>query len=158
MEATLHVGFVRLPVHEGLAHQRILSDRLALLIPRGFSHRITNFDVEAIRKLPFLLLRRARAPGLFDHIARFCTLHDFEPNVIQYANESLTILSLVGAEVGISLMHESALRNPGESVVHLPIDDPRAGWDVGIAWRNDEPDPVIGKFVELVSALAPDFQ
>lgn len=61
----------------------------------------------------------------------------------------------MGAGVGVSLMHESALRTPGDSVVCLPIEDPRAQWDVGLTWRADEPDPVIGKFVELVSAIAP---
>jgi len=158
LAGTLHVGFVRAPVFDGLAYQRVLSDRLALLIPRGFASQITAFDVDAIRHFPFLLLQRGIAPRLFDHITSFCALHKFEPSIVQYANELSTILSLVAAEVGISLIAESAFRNPGESVIQLPIDDPRASWDVGIAWRDDEFDPMVAKFVELVSALAPVVQ
>jgi DNA-binding transcriptional LysR family regulator len=157
MEGSLHVGFVRLPVHEGLSFQRILSDRLALVLPRALASTIPRFDPAALRQHPFVLLHRARAPGLFDHIARYFALHDFEPRVVQHANESLTILSLVGAGIGVSLMHESALRNPGELVVARPVEDPRASWDVGLAWRSAEPDPVIAQFVKLVTALAPQF-
>jgi len=150
MEGSLQVGFVRLPTQHGLSDRRILSDRLALVVPKSLAHEVISFETAMIRDLPFLLLQRARAPGLYDHIARFCALHDFKPRVVQHANESLTILSLVGAGVGVALMHESALRTPGDAVVCIPIEDTRAQWDVGLTWRSDNPDPVIEKFVDLV--------
>jgi DNA-binding transcriptional LysR family regulator len=154
LEGRLHVGFVRLPAHEGLAQRRILSDRLALVIPRAMACEIRSFDVAAIRHLPFIQLQRARAPGLFDHIADFFAQHDFEPRIVQHASESLTVLSLVGAGIGVSVMHESALRSRSDSVAYVPIEDPRARWDVGLAWRGDEADPIVETFVQIVSDLS----
>jgi DNA-binding transcriptional LysR family regulator len=154
LEGRLHVGFVRLPAHEGLSQRRILSDRLALVMPRAMAADIRRFDIDAIRHLPFIQLQRARAPGLFDHIAHFFALHDFQPRVVQHASESLTILSLVGAGIGVSVMHESALRSRSDSVAYVPIEDPRARWDVGIAWRGAQPDPVVEAFVQIVSAAS----
>lgn len=157
-QGSLQIGFVRLPALPGLSHQRILSDRLALVIPKTLHRTITHFDVDALRDLPFLLLHRERAPGLHDHILRFCALHNFHPRVVQQANESLTILSLVGGGVGVSVMHESALRNPGDDVVCLPIEDERARWDVGLVWRSGHQAKVVDKFVELISMVAPQLQ
>ncbi|MEX3845429.1 LysR family transcriptional regulator [Paraburkholderia sp. BR10882] len=150
LEGTLQAGFVRLPAQDGLMHRRILSDRLALVIPRTMADKIDRFDIEVIRDLPFLMLQRARAPGLYDHIQRFCASREFEPRVIQLANESLTILSLVAAGVGVSIMHESALHSPGERVVCLPINDEDAGWDVGVVWRTTGIESVVSNFVDLL--------
>ncbi|WP_430232619.1 LysR substrate-binding domain-containing protein [Paraburkholderia tropica] len=150
LEGSLQAGFVRLPVQAGLAHRRILSDRLALVVPRTLAHTIAGFDVEALRTLPFLMLQRARAPGLHDHIVRFCASRRFEPRSVQHANESLTILSLVGAGLGVSIMHESALHSPGDKVVCLPIEDADARWDVGLTWRDTGADSIVENFVALL--------
>ncbi|WP_321892831.1 LysR family transcriptional regulator [Paraburkholderia tropica] len=150
LEGSLQAGFVRLPVQAGLAHRRILSDRLALVVPRTLAHTIAGFDVEALRTLPFLMLQRARAPGLHDHIVRFCASRRFEPHSVQHANESLTILSLVGAGLGVSIMHESALHSPGDKVVCLPIEDADARWDVGLTWRDTGADSIVENFVALL--------
>ncbi len=155
IQGSLQIGFVRLPALPGLSHRRILSDRLALVIPRSLQDKIMHFDVEALRDLPFLLLHRERAPGLHDHIMRLCALHHFQPKVVQHANESLTILSLGGAGVGVSVMHESALRTPGDDVICLPIEDRSARWDVGLVWRSGHQGTVVQKFIELISAVAP---
>lgn len=161
LEGSLQAGFVRLPVQAGLAHRRILSDRLALVVPRALADTIEGFNTEALatlQTLPFLMLQRARAPGLHDHIVRFCASRRFEPRFVQHANESLTILSLVGAGLGVSIMHESALRSPGDKVVCLPIHDADASWDVGLTWRardnsagNDTGvDSIVANFVALL--------
>ncbi|RQS49003.1 MULTISPECIES: LysR family transcriptional regulator [unclassified Burkholderia] len=150
LEGSLQAGFVRLPVRTGLAHRRLLSDRLALVVPRTLADTITGFDSPLLRTLPFLLLQRARAPGLHDHIARFCESRSFEPRFVQHANESLTIISLVGAGLGVSIMHESALHSPGDKVVCLPIPDADARWDVGLTWRDAVPDSIVENFVALL--------
>ncbi|WP_322069262.1 LysR family transcriptional regulator [Paraburkholderia bannensis] len=155
LEGSLQAGFVRLPVQPGLAHRRILSDRLALVVPRALAGTIRGFDIDDLQTLPFLMLQRSRAPGLHDHIVRFCASRRFEPRFVQHANESLTILSLVGAGLGVSIMHESALHSPGEKVVCLPIKDADARWDVGLTWRQTDIEAGIDSIVANFVALLP---
>ncbi|KVA10712.1 hypothetical protein WI41_11105 [Burkholderia latens] len=138
------------PVAPGEAPADALSDRLALVVPRTLADTITGFDSPLLRTLPFLLLQRARAPGPHDHIARFCESRSFEPSFVQHANESLTIISLVGAAPGVSIMHESALHSPGDKVVCLPIHDADARWDVGLTWRDAVPDSIVENFGALM--------
>ncbi|MBN3855084.1 LysR family transcriptional regulator [Paraburkholderia sp. Ac-20340] len=156
LEGSLQAGFVRLPVQAGLAHRRLLSDRLALVVPRTLAETIEGFNTHALpvlQTLPFLMLQRSRAPGLHDHIVRFCESRRFEPRFVQHANESLTILSLVGAGLGVSIMHESALQSPGDKVVCLPIEDADARWDVGLTWRERSADSGADSIVENFVAL-----
>ncbi|NIE64506.1 LysR family transcriptional regulator [Burkholderia sp. Ax-1719] len=158
LEGSLQAGFVRLPVQAGLAHRRLLSDRLALVVPRSLAHTIKGFEapaLDALQALPFLMLQRSRAPGLHDHIVRFCASRRFEPRFVQHANESLTILSLVGAGLGVSIMHESALQSPGDKVVCLPIHDADARWDVGLTWRDTGVDSIVANFVASFADLLP---
>jgi DNA-binding transcriptional LysR family regulator len=158
LEGSLQAGFVRLPVQAGLAHRRLLSDRLALVVPRALAHTVAHFDahaLDALQALPFLMLQRSRAPGLHDHIVRFCAARRFEPRFVQHANESLTILSLVGAGLGVSIMHESALQSPGDKVVCLPSHDADARWDVGLTWRDTGVDSIVANFVASFADLLP---
>lgn len=151
LNGTLQVGFVRLPARPRLACRQILTDRLALVVPRNMADRVRSFDVEALRDLPFVLLHRDRAPGLHDHVMQFCASRRFQPRTVHYANESLILLSLVAAEVGVALIHQSALTGVPEGVVVHAIDDPAVRWDVGIAWAEGAIDPLTMNFIELVA-------
>jgi DNA-binding transcriptional LysR family regulator len=151
---SLQLGFVRLPVRPGISYTRILSDGLALVIPEELAASIKGFDVALLNELPFVGLQRERAPGLYEHIVRFCTRCGLHPRFVHHANESLTILALVAAGVGVAIMHKSALQNPVRGVVIHPITDPTANWDVGLAWNTDTTDRIVLNCVSLVSSAA----
>jgi len=150
-QGRLNLGFVRLPARTGLAHMRVTSDRLALAVPAVRAAQIPRFDVPLLRDRPFIGLMRERAPGLHDHIARFCQSRGFTPRLAQYANESLIMLSMVAADIGLAIMPFSTLRRPLEGVVVREIEDPGAAWDVGLAWTTGTSDPLTHKFIELTS-------
>lgn len=156
LAGTLHVGFVRLPSQSGLAFRSILSDRLALVIPTSMADRVRRFDPAVLHDIPFVMLHRERAPGLHDFVAQFCATRGLQPNKIHYTNESLIALSLVAAEVGIALLHESVLMGLREGVVVHPISGPEAAWEVGITWPSDVHDPLTKTFVDLVTSQFQD--
>ncbi|WBO21560.1 LysR family transcriptional regulator [Sphingomonas abietis] len=147
---TLHLGFVRLPSRAGLRFEPIVTDRLALVIPTSMADLITTFDPAYLADLPFVLLHRDRAPGLHDFVMRFCAGHGIQPRKIHYTNETLIALSLVAAEVGVALLHESVLMGLCEGVVVHQIVGRDAQWDVGISWANEDANPLTQKFVDLV--------
>jgi DNA-binding transcriptional LysR family regulator len=72
--------------------------------------------------------------------------------VVQEANELFTVLSLVGAGLGVSLVPRSAalMRLPG--VRFREVNLPEAAWNIAIAWRRDSgPAPLVERFVGMVS-------
>jgi DNA-binding transcriptional LysR family regulator len=150
-QGRLNLGFVRLPARAGLSHLQVTSDRLALVVPAVRAAQIPRFDVSQLRDRPFIGLLRDRAPGLHDHIVRFCAARGFTPRLAQYANESLIMLSMVAADVGVAIMPFSTLQRPLEGVVVREIEDADAGWDVGLAWTAGTSDPLTHKFIELTS-------
>src|SRR4029079_11180710 len=76
----------------------------------------------------------------------------FAPRVGQEANELFTVLSLVGAGLGVSLVPRSAalMRLPGVRFDAATL--PEAACNIAIAWRRDSgPAPLVDRFVGLVS-------
>jgi DNA-binding transcriptional LysR family regulator len=73
--------------------------------------------------------------------------------VVQEANELFTVLSLVGAGLGVSLVPRSTalLRLPG--VRFREVKQPEAAWNIGLAWRRESADlPLVQRFVGMVIA------
>ena len=88
-----------------------------------------------------------------------CLRAGFTPRVVQEANEILTILHLVRAGVGVSLVPRSAarLKVPGVRFNELGWKEPL--WRIGIAWNQDsEKLPLISRLVKVVQAVVEDQQ
>ena len=86
-----------------------------------------------------------------------CLLAGFTPQIVQEANEILTILHLVRAGVGVSLVPRSAVRLkvPGVRFHELGWKEPL--WRIGIAWnRNSEKIRLISHFVKVVQGVVAD--
>ena len=86
-----------------------------------------------------------------------CLRAGFTPRVVQEANEFLTILHLVRAGVGGSLVPRSArrLKVPGVRFHELGWKKPL--WRIGIAWnRNSEKLPLISGLVKVVQSVVGD--
>jgi DNA-binding transcriptional LysR family regulator len=63
--------------------------------------------VEVLRDQPFVLFPRERAPGLYRQLLALCRGAGFEPHVVQDAEAWQTIISLVEAGIGVSLIPAS---------------------------------------------------
>jgi DNA-binding transcriptional LysR family regulator len=91
-----------------------------------------------------------------DHALSVCAAAGVAPRIVQEANELFTVLSLVGAGLGVSLVPRSA------ALMHLPgvqfraLTLPEAAWDIGVAWHRDAAHaPLVAQFAELVGTGRP---
>ena len=74
----------------------------------------------------------------------------FSPNVVQEAIPQQTILGLVAAGIGISLIH-SSVRNLGRSgVVFRDLIEPTPTLETAITWSPKATNLVLPSFVEIV--------
>src|ERR1700730_10722539 len=131
------VGFVRLPVAEDrLIVRPVLDERLVLAIgPRSpWNARI---GLRSVSAEPFIIIARGRSASFYDHALSVCAATGFAPRIVQEGNELVTVLSLVGAGLGVSLVPRSAglMRLPGVRFRELTL--PEAAWNIALAWHRD---------------------
>jgi DNA-binding transcriptional LysR family regulator len=152
----IDVGFVRLPVTAGrLVVRPVLDERLVLAIgPR--SPWQPRLGLRSVAAEPFIIIARARSASFYDHALSVCAATGFAPRIVQEANELFTVLSLVGAGLGVSLVPRSAasMHLPGIRFRELTL--PEAAWDIGVAWHRDSGSgPLVERFVEMVRTARP---
>jgi DNA-binding transcriptional LysR family regulator len=152
----IDVGFVRLPIGgDRLVVRPVLDERLVLAIGPGSPW--ARSGLRSVAAEPFIIIARSRSASFYDHALSVCAAAGFAPRIVQEANELFTVLSLVGAGLGVSLVPRSAalMQLPGVRFRELAL--PEAAWDIGVAWRRDAATvPLIQRFVEMVRAARPD--
>ena len=149
----IDVGFVRLPVADDrLVVRRVLDERLVLALGRHTSWN-ARAGLRSIAAEPFIIIARSRSASFYDHALGVCAAAGFAPRIVQEAYELFTVLSLVGAGLGVSLVPRSAAR------LHLPgvrfrgLRQPEAAWNIAVAWHRDAANvPLVQRFVEAVRA------
>ncbi|HET7697824.1 MAG TPA: LysR family transcriptional regulator [Vicinamibacterales bacterium] len=147
----IDVGFVRLPVTaERLVVRPVLDERLvAALGPR--TRWQPRAGLRSVAAEPFIIITRTRSASFYDHALSVCAAAGFTPRIVQEANELFTVLSLVGAGLGVSLVPRSAalMQLPGIRFRELTL--PEAAWNIGVAWHRDAgTGPLVQHFVETV--------
>jgi len=149
----IDVGFVRRPVSDGrLTMRPVLDERLvAALGPR--SRWVPRTGLRSVAGEPFIIIARTRSASFYDHALSVCAAAGFAPRIVQEASELFTVLSLVRAGLGVSLVPRSAalMRLPG--VRFRELTTPTAAWNIAVAWHRDAADaPLVRRFVEMVPA------
>ena len=151
-QGDIDVGFVRLPVESAeLVTVPVLEEMLVAAIPRGMSYRKGLFD---LRNEPFVVISRSSSVSFFDHLVQTCRAAGFSPRIVQEVNELLTVLFLVQAGAGVSLVPSSASRMRVPNVRLLDTHLAEAKWKIGLTWRKrDQSDPLVRNFVHLARRL-----
>ena len=81
-----------------------------------------------------------------------CRAAGFQPNLVQEANETSTLLSLVCAGMGIALVPMTAQMFSFQGVVFRPLRNPPLV-DLAVAWKRDNENPLIRSFLALFDSL-----
>lgn len=119
----IDVGFLRLPADVGeLASRAVRVERMAVMLPEA--HRLARREevpIHSLAREPLILFPAAPRPSWADTVIAACREAGFEPNVVQEAVESATVVSFVAAEIGLAPIPEglAVLARPG--VVCRPI-------------------------------------
>lgn len=148
----IDVGFVRPPVSDGtLLTEHVLSEPIVVVFPTG--HRFAR-----LRRVPVLdlageqciLLARRRAPAFYDHIAALCRAGGLILEAKQEVEHPQTLIALVAAGLGISLVPGSFAAATRRGVAHRSLDPPGPALQTIVAWRRDDPSPLLREFLTVV--------
>jgi DNA-binding transcriptional LysR family regulator len=146
-------AFGKVEMPEGLAGREIFQDVLVAALPRR--HPLASQAPLPVAKLagePFIMFPRRMGPALHDRITALTRAAGFEVQVTQEAVHMQTIVGLVAAEVGVSIVPGTmaVLRQPGVEFRQLtPRPEPMP---MQLAWRRGETSPVVRNFRSLLTA------
>jgi LysR family hydrogen peroxide-inducible transcriptional activator len=128
---TIDLAFMVLPVPGAqFVCQELLRERLYLVIPR--QHRLASRPSAQLKQVehdPFLLLKDGHC--FRENTLSACGRARLEPNVVFESGQFATILAMVAAGAGVSVVPEMAAL-PRKGCRFIPIDDPGAFRRVGV--------------------------
>jgi DNA-binding transcriptional LysR family regulator len=118
------VGLLRPPVTPGpeLAAETVLREETVVALPAG--HALTALRRVPLRRLasePLVLFPREQAPGYHDLLTTRLAATGTAPRIVQYAPETITIIGLVAAGIGVSPVAASVANLALPGVVYRPL-------------------------------------
>ncbi len=154
-EGRIDLGLIRPPIVErDLVSQAIFQE--SLVVALHINHPLAMLDTIEISLLaaePFILFPRQLAPGLYDPIIAICQAAGFSPQVVQECIQMQTIVSLVSANMGISILPESIQEAQRQGVVYKPIQSKDLSIEklatIAIVWRVNDDSPTMNRFLEI---------
>jgi DNA-binding transcriptional LysR family regulator len=157
-DGSVDVGFVTPPLKaiSGLEVEIVSQDRFGLAVP--LSSPLAQRQAVALNELAreaFVLFPYVQGPALHGRLMSACRQAGFVPRVRQEARQMHTILSLVAAEMGVSLVPEGArsMRVDGVAIVPLTGTPDDLSWDLAIAWKPRGARRALIAFLQTIRSL-----
>jgi len=151
-EGSIDIGFVTLPVDdEELGIEWVRGEPLMLALPEN--HPLAKEHRIPLRKLaiePHVMFSRSMFPGYYDLIVSSCRNAGFSLNIVHEADAIYTVLALVAAGVGVSLLPSSIQDIPRHGIVFRKLDGHLPEIEMGAAYRRDASSNVLRAFLDVV--------
>jgi DNA-binding transcriptional LysR family regulator len=129
-------------------------DPMMAVFPISRGIKTKRVRVADLANESFVLFHREGAPPLFDTILGMCNQAGFSPKVECEPNMMQTVLSIVEAEQGISIVPACVrnLRSHGIRFYRLQPDEVRV--ELVAAWKKETPSIALRAFLDLIDARA----
>ncbi|XLZ72690.1 LysR family transcriptional regulator [Massilia sp. SR12] len=155
MEARkLDLGFVRpteVALPDTITLTTLLEDPLLLLLPSDSPlAQQPTVKVSDLAGLPWVMYPKEAGIGIYHQVFRLCRAAGFVPEVAMEANEASTIIGLVAAGIGVSVLPSPFQNIHMDGVAYRQLDDPEAATRLQLAQRSDDGGPLVDAFVRLV--------
>jgi DNA-binding transcriptional LysR family regulator len=151
-DGLLDVGFLRLPIEnrKEIAVTTVHREAFVAVLPSW--HSLSAKKEIRLRELkgnPFVLYAREYAPGFHDLLTGMLSNAGVIPNVVQTAGEMSTLISLVDAGVGVSIVPASAAKRIVSKVAVCSLADRLPESEIGLALARHNNSPVVRRFCEF---------
>ncbi len=151
----IDIGFTRPlpPGTRGLATQLLFKEKLMVVLPE--SHHLAQYRRLKLAQLatqPFVLLERNVAPSLHDSITTACRSAGFSPLIEHAPTLMTTVLMLVAAEQGISIVPEGVQNLRSDGLTFVPIAPKLDSIPLMMCWREQSVSPTALEFRKLVNS------
>lgn len=156
LTGSLDVGLLRSPIDQpGLATEVMIPDSLMVALPA--SHPLADYEqieLSALADDPLVIFPRRYGPGGYDLIVQMCIEAGFRPQVVTETVEINAVIGLVNAGMGVSIVPSSIRQLRIEGIRYIPLMGDHPIWDLSMAWRRDNDNPVVSVFLDVARETA----
>jgi DNA-binding transcriptional LysR family regulator len=156
--AQLHAGkidiaFIRTPISEseGLTLELLVDEPTVMVVPTGHPlSRSTSVSLRAFAKETFIPQHpRELNPENYDSIISAFKSAGFSPKLSQEAPQIVSVIPMVAAGLGVSIVPRSMSGILTDAVVYLPIDGNAPRSSLELAYRQHDRSPAMQNFVAV---------
>ncbi|MGI9877933.1 LysR family transcriptional regulator [Vibrio chagasii] len=149
----LDISFNRIPSSSNLNSLTLFDDSLVIAIHKDLLNQAPNKGqlLSELPKWPYLKLAQHRGPGLDKQIQQYCLANNIDLSKTQEADDILTLLALVSANIGFTIVPNSAQQISNTNVEFISLKGEHATWPVGLIWNGERENPLRDRFVEFVA-------
>ncbi|HHZ6826007.1 TPA: LysR family transcriptional regulator [Klebsiella michiganensis] len=156
-EGALDLGLMRnTQLPDTLVWERVLREPLLAMVPRD--HPLASKPRLSLRELarePFVFFDPHVGTGLYDDILGLMRRYDLTPAITQEVGEAMTIIGLVAAGLGVSILPASFRRVQLLEMCWLPIEEQDAVSEMWLVWsKHHEQGQAARRFRESLLASA----
>lgn len=157
LDDTLDAGLIVLPMPPGAEGRlRVCATVVSSLIAAipaddPLAQRTGPVGLAELKERPWIEFPQNEGPGLYSVITQACAAAGFVPRVAQRAVQMETIVSLVGAGLGVALVPQVFCDPARSGVVFRNIEGPGAPieYALGLACRTSGHAPVLTNFIAI---------
>lgn len=153
----LDLAFVRVPPADPAISTRVVRvDELRIVLPIG--HPLAGRSRVALGELAgerFVTFPALRGSAVRDALVRACLQTGFAPRIVQEDADPDTIMALVGAGVGVTLMTTTNKDRRVHGVAVRPIDGETITVPLEIAWRTTDTSHALHAALRIAEEILP---
>lgn len=153
----IDVGTLMEPVREPLLQTEFLMrDRLMAVLPRG--HPLAgqaSLRLSALAPYEHVLFTRSGSLGFYSTILAMCRRAGYVPKVAQESDTVESIIGLVCAGIGLSILPATTQKLRIPEVVFRPLEESYADVTFVLAWRRDNDSPALKSFIDIAGSHIP---
>ena len=149
-EGTLDAVFLRpgTPGSEELQLRPLSEEPMVVALPeRHSAAALEEIELATLKHDPFLLFPREIGPALYDTVVEACQNAGFEPIIGQLAPQIASIVNLVAADLGVSIVPASMMQVRVMGVAYRQIAGQSPTTRLALAYRRGETSPVVRNFI-----------
>lgn len=158
VDESIQVGLMRpLPLPDSLSVVELMREPLVAVLNAG--HPLVEgsergLHLAQLAEEPFVFFPRTYGSGLYAQLMSLARDAGFSPHFAQEAGEAMTIIGLVAAGLGVSVLPASYQRIRIDGVVYRTLLDQEAVTAVWLVQRKGAQSPRAKAFVELLTRKA----
>ena len=160
VDESIQVGLMRplpLPLPDSLSVIELMREPLVAVLNAG--HPLVEgsergLHMAQLAEEPFVFFPRSYGSGLYAQLINLARDAGFSPHFAQEAGEAMTIIGLVAAGLGVSVLPASYQRIRIDGVVYRTLLDEEAVTAVWLVQRKGVQTPMAEGFVELLTRKA----
>ncbi len=132
---------INLPVDEGVFEYIPLEKQdFVFIMPASWQLNLPSYEIpfRQIEHLPLMLLKRDTGYGLYEKVLEHCERHHFTPNLVVESNNILTIIAMVDAGIGATILPQSVLKQfPNQNLKAYHFSDTKFYSESILMWLKD---------------------